>query len=158
MSVIALQSSWTGSHSGSRQSSSCWRESTCVSQGRRRCRQALALIGAHRPDVFVTGIEMVEGEIDGIECITRARSLVPDLRSVVLSAHTDTEYIDKALDAGAVAYVIKSAHPDDLTPGRSARLFQHSRLLRGVASGTGADVRRPPRRAARWPGADAARA
>ena len=84
--------------------------------------QALALIGAHRPDVFVTGIKMAEGEIDGIECITQARGLVPDLRSVVLSAHTETEYIDKALDAGAVAYVVKSAHPDDLDFGAAATL------------------------------------
>ena len=92
--------------------------------------QALALIGAHRPDVFVTGIKMAEGEIDGIECITQARGLVPDLRSVVLSAHTETEYIDKALDAGAVAYVVKSAHPDDLASA-IRQAFQHSVYFAG---------------------------
>ena len=38
----------------------------------------------------------------------------PGIRAVVLSAHTEPEYIDQALEAGAVAYVVKSAHPDDL--------------------------------------------
>jgi DNA-binding NarL/FixJ family response regulator len=87
--------------------------------------QALQLVGAHRPDIFVTGIKMQEGEIDGIECITKARGLVPDLRAVVLSAHTEPEFIDKALDAGAVAYVVKSAHPDDLASA-IRQAFQHS--------------------------------
>ena len=87
--------------------------------------QALDLIGRHRPDIFVTGIEMDEGEIDGIECIVQATALVPKLRAVVLSAHTETTFIDKALDAGAVAYVVKSAHPDDLASA-IRQAFQHS--------------------------------
>ena len=92
--------------------------------------QALELIGACRPDVFVTGIDMHDADMDGIECIARARELVPDLRAVVLSAHTETEYIDKALDAGAVAYVVKSAHPDDLASA-IRQAFQHSIYFAG---------------------------
>ena len=70
--------------------------------------EALALVGQHRPDIFVTSIEMGDDEMSGIECIARARELVPNLRPVVLSAHTEPEFIDRALDAGAVAYVIKT--------------------------------------------------
>jgi DNA-binding NarL/FixJ family response regulator len=92
--------------------------------------KALELIEAHRPDIFVTGIEMDAGEIDGITCIARAREAVASLRAVVLSAHTETEYIDAALDAGAVAYVVKSAHPDDLASA-IRQAFQHSVYLAG---------------------------
>jgi DNA-binding NarL/FixJ family response regulator len=92
--------------------------------------EALKLVENHRPDVFVTGITMAVGEMDGIECIARARALVPDLRAVVLSAHTETAYIDKALEAGAVAYVFKSAHPDDLASA-IRQAFQHSVYLAG---------------------------
>ena len=92
--------------------------------------QALTLVGAHRPDIFVTGITMGDGEIDGIECVTRARELVPAMRAVVLSAHTETEYIDRALDAGAVAYVVKSAHPDDLASA-IRQAFEHSVYFAG---------------------------
>jgi NarL family two-component system response regulator LiaR len=87
--------------------------------------KALELIEAQRPDIFVTGIEMDAGELDGIDCIARARELVPSLRAVVLSAHTETGYIDAALDAGAVAYVVKSAHPDDLASA-IRQAFEHS--------------------------------
>jgi DNA-binding NarL/FixJ family response regulator len=108
-------------------------------------KQALELIGACRPDVFVTGIEMENADMDGIECIARARELVPDLRAVVLSAHTETEYIDRALGAGAVAYVVKSAHPDDLASA-IRQAFQHSVYFAGS---------RPAPAATAWPAAAA---
>ena len=75
---------------------------------------ALALIAEHQPDVFLTGIGMAEGDVDGITCIAQARELVPGLRIVVVSALTSLEHIDRALAAGAAAYVVKTAHPDDL--------------------------------------------
>jgi DNA-binding NarL/FixJ family response regulator len=93
-------------------------------------KSALELVEAHRPDVFLTGIDMDEGDISGIECIAQARELVPTLRAVVLSSHTEPEYIDKALDAGAVAYVVKSAHPDDLASA-VRQAFQHSVYFAG---------------------------
>ena len=86
---------------------------------------ALALIETHQPDVFVTGIDLGPGQMDGIACIGEARERLPELRAIVLSSHTGTEYIDRALGAGAVAYVIKSAHPDDLASA-IRQAFNHS--------------------------------
>ena len=92
--------------------------------------EALALIDEHRPDVLVTGIMMSEGEFDGIELVRRGVELAPTIRSIVLSVYDDTKHVDAALTAGAVAYVIKTAHPDDL---RSAirQAFVHSVYLPG---------------------------
>jgi DNA-binding NarL/FixJ family response regulator len=105
--------------------------------------KALELVEAQRPDILVTGIEMDAGEIDGIQCIVRARELVPTLRAVVLSAHTETDYIDAALDAGAVAYVVKSAHPDDLASA-IRQAFQHSVYLAGTRPAAPAASWTPP--------------
>jgi DNA-binding NarL/FixJ family response regulator len=93
-------------------------------------REGLALLTEHRPDVLVTGIQMPEGDIDGIELVRKGNEIVPTLRPVVLSVYDDTKHIDAALAAGAVAYVIKTAHPDDL---RSAirQAFAHSVYLPG---------------------------
>jgi DNA-binding NarL/FixJ family response regulator len=76
--------------------------------------RALELVAEQQPDVFLTEIEMHEGEMDGITCIGQARESVPGLRVVVVSSLTGIEHIDRALAAGAAAYVIKTAHPDDL--------------------------------------------
>jgi DNA-binding NarL/FixJ family response regulator len=64
---------------------------------------ALELIEAHEPALFVTGIHVGDGNLNGIACIAKARERVPHLRVVVLSSETNTDYIDKALEAGTAA-------------------------------------------------------
>jgi|SRR5262245_50910500 len=96
-------------------------------------RGGLALCEQHQPDVLVTGIMMADGDIDGIELIRQARERAPQMKAIVLSLYDDTKHVDAALAAGAVAYVIKTAHPDDL---RSAirQAFSHSIYLPGRAA------------------------
>ncbi len=93
-------------------------------------REGLALVTEHRPDVLVTGIQMPDGDLDGIELVRKGNEIVPGLRAIVLSVYDDAKHIDAALASGAVAYVIKTAHPDDL---RSAirQAFAHSVYLPG---------------------------
>ena len=76
--------------------------------------RALELIDELRPELFVTGVHMGEGDMDGITCIATARERIPQLSAVVLSRETNTACIDRALEVGAVAYVFKSAYPDEL--------------------------------------------
>jgi DNA-binding NarL/FixJ family response regulator len=93
-------------------------------------RGGLDLVMEHEPDVLVTGIVMPDGELDGIELTRRATDRHPSLKAIILSMYDDTKHVDAALAAGAVAYVIKTAHPDDL---RSAirQAFSHSIYLPG---------------------------
>jgi len=91
---------------------------------------ALGMIEQHRPDLFVTGVDLDDPEMDGISCLRTALERFPQLHAVVLSMHADPEQIEVALDAGAAAYVIKSAHPDDLASA-VRQAFQHSVYLAG---------------------------
>ena len=93
--------------------------------------EALATIQAQQPDIVVTGLKMADGDLDGIEMIRQARESVPTVKVVVLSMYDDTKHIDASFNAGAIAYVIKTAHPDDL---RSAvrQAFSHSIYLSGA--------------------------
>jgi DNA-binding NarL/FixJ family response regulator len=90
--------------------------------------EGLRLVESHRPDVLITGITMPTGEMSGIELIAAALAAVPSLKALVLTRHGDVRLIDEALNAGAVAYVIKTALPEDL---RSAirQAFSHSIYL-----------------------------
>jgi DNA-binding NarL/FixJ family response regulator len=89
---------------------------------------ALSLIVEQRPDVLVTGLLMPAGAIDGITLIRRACEALPQVKVVVLSAYEDREHVDAAFAAGAVAYVVKTAHPDDLASA-IRQAFQHSVYL-----------------------------
>jgi DNA-binding NarL/FixJ family response regulator len=76
--------------------------------------RGLVLVGERKPDLLVTGIRMPEGEMDGITLVRKARERLPRVKAIVLSDYEDREHIDAALAAGAVAYVLKKAHPEDL--------------------------------------------
>ena len=89
---------------------------------------ALALIEEHRPSLFVTGIELENGELDGLETLSLAKKRVPELKVIVLSAYSDPQYVDAALVAGAEAYVLRTAHADDLASA-IRQAFHHSVYL-----------------------------
>jgi DNA-binding NarL/FixJ family response regulator len=88
------------------------------------------LLSATPLDLLVTGIKMPAIEIDGIALVRRARELVPEIKTIVLSMYEDGEHIDAAFAAGADAYVLKTAHPDDLTSA-VRQAFTHSIFLAG---------------------------
>jgi DNA-binding NarL/FixJ family response regulator len=95
---------------------------------------ALALIEEHGPSLLVTGLEMGDGDLDGLETLELARERVPSLKVIVLSAHAEAQYVDAALAAGAEAYVLKTAHADDLASA-IRQAFDHSIYL--ARSGNG---------------------
>jgi DNA-binding NarL/FixJ family response regulator len=97
-------------------------------------RHAVALIEEHRPNLFVTGLEMEGQAMDGIECLALARERAPELKVIVLSALADSQHVDAALAAGADAYVVKTAHADDLASA-IRQAFDHSIYLARAHAG-----------------------
>jgi DNA-binding NarL/FixJ family response regulator len=77
--------------------------------------EAQDLLDELRPDLLITELSMPEGEPDGLALIRYARESDPELRAIALSMYDDVEHIEAAFEAGALAYVLKKAHPDDLT-------------------------------------------
>jgi DNA-binding NarL/FixJ family response regulator len=95
---------------------------------------AVTLIEEHRPNLFVTGLEMEGQAMDGIECLALARERAPELKVIVLSALADSQHVDAALAAGADAYVVKTAHADDLASA-IRQAFDHSIYLARAHAG-----------------------
>lgn len=91
----------------------------------------LASLDQVQPDLLVAEVETPNGEIDGIACLHQARQVVPTLRGIVISSHANPEYIDAALAAGASAYVLKTAHPEDFASA-IRQAFTSSIFLAGV--------------------------
>jgi DNA-binding NarL/FixJ family response regulator len=76
--------------------------------------EAHALLGEHKPDLFIVELAAYGGLLDPADAFRAARERAPHVRIVVLSSIADPEQIDRALNAGVVAYVIKTAQSDDL--------------------------------------------
>jgi len=102
----------------------------------------LDLVEELRPDLLITGIEMPDGAMDGVTLVRHARARVPELRPIVLSMYDDFQHIDAAFQAGAVAYVLKKAHPDDLTSA-IRQAFEHSIYLAGGRAAPAQPVAEP---------------
>jgi DNA-binding NarL/FixJ family response regulator len=91
----------------------------------------LALVGELQPDILVTELEMPPSEMDGVALVRQAREKAPQLKSIVISMHHDPAHIDAALEAGAVAYVVKTAQADDIASA-IRQAFSHSIYLAGT--------------------------
>jgi DNA-binding NarL/FixJ family response regulator len=87
-------------------------------------REALALIGAHRPDVVLMDIMMPE--LNGLDATAQAAARFPEVRIVVLSMNASEEYVLQSLRAGAAGYLLKNISPVEL-----------EQAIRAVARGEG---------------------
>jgi DNA-binding NarL/FixJ family response regulator len=76
--------------------------------------EALGVISERQPDLFVLDTEMNGASPDGLTCLREAIGRVASLKVVVVSAANDPQRINAAFTAGAVAYVLKRAQPEDL--------------------------------------------
>ena len=68
-------------------------------------REAIRLAAELKPDVLIMDIAMPE--LNGIEAARLLREKCPGVRVVILSMHSDAEYVHRALDAGAAGYLLK---------------------------------------------------
>ncbi len=74
--------------------------------------EAQTLIQKHKPDVAVLDIQMPKAS--GIEVTRWARTHLPEVGILVLTAYDDDPYVMAVLQAGANGYVLKTAKADEL--------------------------------------------
>ena len=74
--------------------------------------EAVRLAGALRPDVVLMDVSMPI--LDGVEATRQLCRLVPDSHVVMLSMHADGDVIARAIQAGAVGYLVKDCSIDDV--------------------------------------------
>lgn len=84
------------------------------------------------PDVVLMDLEM-PGRIDGIEATRQINDAMPATAVLVLTSFSDRPRILKALDAGAVGYMLKDAAADELERGIHAAARGESPLHSKVA-------------------------
>ena len=79
-----------------------------VEDGRAMVEAAKAL----RPDVIVADITMPH--LNGIEALQEIEKFDPDVRVIFLTMHRDLAYARRAIEAGAVGYVLKNSASEEL--------------------------------------------
>jgi DNA-binding NarL/FixJ family response regulator len=93
--------------------------------------EALDQVERNHPDILIVETRMLNGGMSGPSLIREARQRVSSVRVIVLGASHDPTDIDAAFDAGALAYVVKTAHPEDVA-ATIRQTFDHSIFLARV--------------------------
>ncbi|MFE7506511.1 response regulator [Promicromonospora sp. NPDC057488] len=74
--------------------------------------QAVELARLHRPDVVLLDIRMPT--MDGLDAAAELRRAVPEVAVVVLTTFDEDDYVTRAMDEGAVGFLLKAADPREL--------------------------------------------
>lgn len=75
-------------------------------------REAIRMVGLHRPDVVLMDLAMPE--MDGIVATRSIKAEHPEVEVLVLTSFIDEEKVLDALSAGAAGYVMKDVGPVEL--------------------------------------------
>jgi DNA-binding NarL/FixJ family response regulator len=112
-----------------------------VEDGRALLERAQAL----KPDVIVADIAMPH--LNGIDALARLKQLDDGVRVVFLTMHRNVAYARRALDAGALGYVLKHAAPNELTTAVRAALEGKTYLTPTLAGEVLRDLKSHPEQA-----------
>jgi len=85
--------------------------------------QAIELVKAHKPDLAIRDVKMPI--LDGISAAEEIISLCPVL---MLTAFSQRELVDRARDAGVMAYVLKPFTINDLVPAIEIAISRHTQM------------------------------
>ena len=83
-------------------------------------RAVLAAVKNLRPDVVVADITMPH--LNGVDAVARLKKDNPDIKVVMLTMHSNASYARRALEAGALGFVLKHSAPAELVMAIRAAL------------------------------------
>jgi len=85
--------------------------------------EAIALATEHRPDLVILDVKMPI--LDGISAAEKIISIAPVL---MLTAFSQRELVERARDAGVMAYVVKPFTIGDLVPAIEIAISRHTQM------------------------------
>ena len=104
--------------------------------------EAVQLAQSLRPDVVLMDVSMPN--LDGVEATRQITRLVPDAQVVMLTMHADGEVMARAIQAGAIGYLVKDCAITDVVSAVRLAASGESVLSPDLALSMLADVKKTP--------------
>lgn len=101
--------------------------------------EVLDMARALTPDLVFMDVAMPR--LNGLEACAELIKRQPDTRVVILSMHREQQFVRKALQCGAVGYLLKDSAPDELQAAIDAIARNESYLSPTLAQGMLHDIR-----------------
>jgi DNA-binding NarL/FixJ family response regulator len=74
--------------------------------------EAIRLTQELQPDVLIMDISMPQ--LNGLEASVKLKKIIPDIKILIMTRHTDKSYLQEFLQAGVSGYVLKQSDPNEL--------------------------------------------
>jgi DNA-binding NarL/FixJ family response regulator len=94
-------------------------------------REAIEKTAQWRPDVVL--LDHTMPVLNGLEATRQIRKFYPEVKVLILTMHTNEEYIFQFLQAGAAGYLVKQSAPTDLVAAIHAVYHGHSFLSPAIS-------------------------
>ncbi len=104
-------------------------------------RTALRMAREARPNVALLDVSMPE--LEGIEVARRIARDYPETRCVILSMHANAHYAQRALEAGALGFVVKGSTGEELVSAVRAAAGGHRHLSQTILDTLGDRLAQP---------------
>jgi two-component system, NarL family, response regulator DegU len=105
--------------------------------------EAVRLAQQLQPDVVLMDVSMPA--LDGVEATRQITRVVPSSQVVMLTMHADGDVMAKAIQAGAIGYLVKDCSMDEVVAAVHVAASGESVLSPGLATSMLADVKRTQR-------------
>ena len=102
--------------------------------------EAVRLARCLRPDVVLMDVSMPS--LDGVEATRQISRVVPSSQVVMLTMHADGDVMAKAIQAGAIGYLVKDCSMEEVVAAVHVAASGESVLSPGLATSMLADVKR----------------
>jgi len=111
-------------------------------------RQTVQLAKKFRPDVVVMDIAMPL--LNGLEATRQILKIIPGAKVLILSAHSDHAYVEKAIANGAVGFLLKQTSAHELSQAirevQNGKTFFSSSITKRLHAQKSLDGERPLRK------------
>jgi len=84
----------------------------CIEAGNGR--DMLEQLAASKKTIDVALMDINMPELNGIELMKQTRRLYPSIKNIILTIHEEEKYIQKLIEEGANAYLVKNAQPEEV--------------------------------------------
>ena len=105
--------------------------------------QAVRMVQALRPDVVLMDVSMPA--LDGVEATRQIARVAPESQVVMLTMHADGDVMARAIQAGAVGYLVKDCSIEDVVATVRLAASGEAALSPDLASSMLADVKKTAR-------------
>ena len=86
------------------------------------------------PALGVVILDLQLPDLHGLEVFRRAKQLRPELRVVILSAHTEQHHVLEALRLGAFDYLAKPVGPDEILEAANGAYLRKQFAMHGASN------------------------